>query len=105
MAKCKNCGKEVAKGLEFCSSECMEAYKTKNPISDSEIERDLLDPSHMRGVYWRMAKLEAIHKARLQGFSDDWIMRLLMRGGLTRSTAKRLMNDSREVYEDVEKTE
>ncbi|MEM0007531.1 MAG: DUF2116 family Zn-ribbon domain-containing protein [Candidatus Bathyarchaeia archaeon] len=29
MAKCKNCGKEIAKGLDFCSKECMEAYKEK----------------------------------------------------------------------------
>ena len=29
MAKCKNCGKEVAKGLDFCSEECIETYKEK----------------------------------------------------------------------------
>jgi len=29
VAKCKNCGKEIAKGLDFCSKECMEAYKEK----------------------------------------------------------------------------
>jgi hypothetical protein len=29
MAKCKNCGKDIAIGLEFCSKECIEAYKGK----------------------------------------------------------------------------
>jgi hypothetical protein len=101
MAKCKNCGKEIDKGLEFCSKECMEAYKQKaksESTIDSEIENDLLDPSYMRGIYWRMAKLEAIHKARVKGYSEDDILRLLIRGGLTRGTAKRLIDDSRMVY-------
>jgi hypothetical protein len=37
----------------------------------------------MRGIYWRKAKLEAIHKAGVKGYSEDDILRLLIRGGLT----------------------
>lgn len=101
MAKCKNCGKEIAKGLDFCGKECMEACQSKNvssDISQSELETTLLDPSYMRGLNWRKAKLEAIHKARKQGYSEDWILRMLIRGGLTRATSIRLMNESKEVY-------
>ena len=108
MAKCKNCGKETAEGSYFCSKECMEAYKTKNHISEHsliELENTLLDPTYMRGLSWRKAKLKAIHEARKLGKSDDWILRKLMLGGLTRLTAQKLMDDSKVIYGDAEKTE
>jgi len=99
MNKCKNCGKEIAENLDFCSKECMETYQKTTSIDNSEIENDLLDPSFMKGIFWRKTKLEAIHQARLKGYSENAILHLLMRGGLTRSTAKKLMDDSKLVYE------
>jgi hypothetical protein len=106
MAKCRNCGKDIPENLDFCSEECMKAYKGKNKAEaveeksdlDVEIENTLLDPAYMRGLSWRKAKLEAVYKARLKGYSDEWIINMLMRGGLTRLTAKKIMDDSRAVY-------
>ncbi|MEM1507524.1 MAG: DUF2116 family Zn-ribbon domain-containing protein [Candidatus Bathyarchaeia archaeon] len=101
MAKnCRVCGKPIPEGLDFCSEECMKTYKSDNPKVplDKSLENDLLDPTYMRGLSWRKAKLEAIHKARLQGIPDEQILLILMRGGLTRLTAKKMMDDSKQAY-------
>lgn len=101
MAKnCKTCGKTIPENLEFCSEECFKAYKSDNskvPL-DKSLENDLLDPTFMKGLSWRKAKLEAIHKARTLGISDEQILLILMRGGLTRLTAKKMMDDSKQAY-------
>lgn len=115
MKRCKFCGKPVANGnLDFCSEKCLEEYKaqtkiieTEKPIAEvgegtanvaSAIERALLDPHYMRGLLWRKDKLEAIHKALQSGYNEETILRILMQGGLTRLTAKRLIADSKAVY-------
>jgi len=108
--KCKTCGKPLPANskLDFCSKECMEKYRETNIAvadEDLEIKSILLDSHFMRGLSWRQAKLEAIHKARLKGYSEKWIILQLIRGGLTKLTAKKLMDDSREAYGNGEKTE
>jgi|GEM_PF-5070130 len=108
MNKCRNCGKDIPESLDFCSEDCMKAYREKNKDRavegreeldlDVEIENSLLDSTFMRGLSWRKAKLEAVYKARVKGYSDEWIINMLMRGGLTRLTARKIMDDSRTVY-------
>lgn len=99
MAKCKNCGKNIAKGLEFCSEECMEAYKQKNSFTQPiPIEKILSDSAFQRGTMFRAEKLEAISQARKQGLSEEQILKWLMKGGLTEATARRMMRDSERVY-------
>ncbi len=99
MAKCKVCGKEIPNSLTYCSKECQEKDQTHSLI---EMEEDfvaaLVDPHYMRGLIWRKDKLEAIHKAFKAGYTEEDILGILMRGGLTRLTAKKLIQDSMTVY-------
>jgi len=101
LAKCRVCGREVPSGLHYCSKECQEK-DLKTLTANTEVEADfktaLLDPHYMRGLIWRKDKLEAIHKAFQSGLDEEAILRILMRGGLTRLTAKKLIADSKAVY-------
>ena len=99
MAKCKNCGKEIPKNQDFCSKECMEAYKQRNSFSQPiPIEKILSDSAYQRGTMFRAEKLEAISQARKQGLSEEQILKWLMKGGLTETTARKMMRDSERVY-------
>jgi hypothetical protein len=43
-------------------------------------------------------KLEAIQQARADGQTEEWILRNLMLGGVTRPTALKMMEDSKFIY-------
>jgi len=47
MPNCKNCGKEIPKGLDFCGEDCIREYKDKN--KDAEV---------MKKAYEQMDKEE-----------------------------------------------
>jgi hypothetical protein len=66
----------------------------KNPNGFTD---DLKDGSFQRGILWRKTKLEAIHKARQTGVSDEEIQRTLRIGGITIQKARELMHDSEEL--------
>jgi hypothetical protein len=71
MAKCKNCGKDIAKGLEFCSKECMEAYKEKGKVSVNDF------PPIASGSYAREQRIEYVKKLLLNHVSEQQIHDLL----------------------------
>jgi hypothetical protein len=112
---CKNCGIEVLNGVDYCR-DCAEKHLSTKPEKDFakgfpesakilEQERqskngftdDLRDGAFQKGINWRKTKLEAIHKARHQGVSDELILRELRIGGITIQKARELMKDSEEL--------
>jgi len=64
----------------------------------SSFEEALLNPCCQKGVVYRAEKLKAIYEARRSGKSEEEILTLLLKGGLTELTAKRMMMDSKRVY-------
>ncbi|MEM3378716.1 MAG: hypothetical protein QW674_07225 [Candidatus Bathyarchaeia archaeon] len=64
----------------------------------ASFEEALLNPCYQKGVVYRAEKLQAIHEARRFGRSEEEILTLLLKGGLTELTAKKMMADSKRVY-------
>jgi hypothetical protein len=101
---CQNpeCDKALPEGKTYCGEPCikrhLEIKKAEKENSDLSLSDKLHDPAFQRGVTWRMRKLQAIHDARNEGKSNDWILRELMVGGLTRQTAERIMDDSKFLF-------
>lgn len=112
LKSCKTCGKSGQ--FDFCSKDCMEKYKQKqeeNRKSDLETSKilqhsehkenaftnDLRDGAFQKGIHWRKNKIEAIHKARNTGVSDEHVLRELRLGGITIQKARELMRDSEEL--------
>lgn len=84
-----------AKFAKACpdSAKILEQDKqNKNGFTD-----DLRDGAFQKGINWRKTKLEAIHKARQAGISDNQIDRELRIGGITKQKARELMKDSEEL--------
>jgi hypothetical protein len=107
--KCQNpeCSKEVLEGKKYCNQDCLKRHleikkETKSNgalrIGGSDLTAQLMDSCFQRGLSWRGAKIEAIQTALEQGYSEEWILKTLMRGGLTRMTALRLITDCRYIH-------
>lgn len=125
MNKCQNpeCEKEIPEGKHYCNEECLKRHQElkreekskvtkalENPYDNQgkittethdnlSIEEILTNPVYQRGSGYRAEKLKAIWKARQKGVTEEQIIKLLLRGGLTRQTANVMMQDSREAYE------
>jgi hypothetical protein len=63
----------------------------------NDFSGDLRDGAFQKGINWRKNKLEAIHRARKAGLSDEQILRELRLGGITIQKARELMRDSEEL--------
>ena len=115
MNNCKNCGKEIPQGIDYCR-DCAEKHSKGNseksfakacPESAKIIEQekqnvksymeDLRDGGFQKGCKYREAKLKAIFQARQEGLLDEKILRELRLGGLTTQKARELMKDSEEL--------
>jgi hypothetical protein len=66
--------------------------------ASSDLKAQLTDSCFQRGLSWRGAKIEAIQTALKQGYSEEWILKTLMCGGLTRMTALRLITDCKYIH-------
>ena len=91
-------GKE-AKFLKACpeSSKILQSTPKNNGLS---LRTKLSNPHFQRGLTWRGEKLEAIQRARTEGQTEEWILKNLMLGGVTRPTALKMMEDSKFIYGD-----
>lgn len=117
MKTCPICSKKMPDFLDYCSKECTEKAKEKikkeakpvrNSVENQEetrgkntslnVEEVLTNPVYQRGAGYRAEKLKAICNARKRGLTEEQIVKLLLRGGLTRQTANVMMQDSREAY-------
>jgi len=119
MNTCQNpeCNKELPEGKKYCGEECikrhleikreartkttkeLEKYDGEQKTVEINIENVLTNPVYQRGAGYRAEKLKAIWKARQKGMTDEQVIKLLLRGGLTKQTANVMMQDSREAYE------
>jgi hypothetical protein len=90
-----------AKFLKACpeSAKILQDMPKNNGLS---LRTKLSNPHFQRGLTWRGEKLEAIQQARIEGRSEEWILRNLMLGGVTRPTALKMMEDSKFIYENEE---
>jgi len=80
---------------------CPEGAKTlRDTLKEDglDLKTKLSNPHFQRGLTWRGEKLGAIHQARIEGRSEEWILRNLMLGGVTRPTALKMMEDSKFIY-------
>ena len=86
-----------AKFLKACpeSAKILQDTSRNNGLS---LRTKLSNPHFQRGLTWRGEKLEAIQQARNEGQSEEWILRNLMLGGVTRPTALKMMEDSKFIY-------
>ena len=112
MNNCRNCGKEIPQGIDYCR-DCAEKHLSPQPEIESKekiqisINRkvgekiifadELRDGAFQKGIHWRKNKLEAIYKARNAGVSDESVLRELRLGGITIQKARELMRDSEEL--------
>jgi hypothetical protein len=78
---------------------CPESAKIIDQEKQSKngFTEDLRDGAFQKGILWRKNKLEAIHKARRAGVSDQQISRELRIGGITPQKARDLMRESEEL--------
>ncbi len=113
MGKCRGCNRPVPEGVDYCrdcaerhfstETEKTEQVDRKKPenIQDSQQKNgftdDLRDGAFQGGIMWRKNKIQAIHKARQVGVSDEHILRELRIGGITIQKARELMKDSEEL--------
>jgi hypothetical protein len=90
--------KKNGKDAEF-EKACPESAKIleQDKQNQNGYTEDLRDGAFQKGIMWRKNKLEAIHKARRAGKSDEEILRELRIGGITRQKARELMGDSEEL--------
>ena len=51
----------------------------------------LTDPGYQKGIAWRMDKMQGITEAWQQGKDDAWIIRILVRSGVTQQKARELI--------------
>jgi hypothetical protein len=88
------------KFVKACPESAKILEKSNNPPNATlGIEDVLTSPFYQRGAGYRAEKLKAIWLARQQGKPEREIVKLLLRGGLTKQTANIMMQDSREAYE------
>ena len=64
------------------------------PIDDIRLKAKLNDSQQQKGVTWRKAKLEAIAKARKEGYSEKSIFAELKKAGLVNHTVNTMMEDA-----------
>jgi len=96
--KFKEACPESTKELEKILENSDDPQSKKIPIEMS-VEDILTDSAYQRGAGYRAEKLKGIWKARQQNMNNEQIIKLLLRGGLTRQTASVMMKDSRVAYE------
>ena len=83
---------EFAKACPESAKILAQEKQNKNGFTD-----DLRDGAFQKGIMWRKNKLQAIHKARQAGISDEQISRELRIGGITSQKTRELMKDSEEL--------
>jgi hypothetical protein len=116
MNNCKQCGKELPAGKNYCNEECVRKHIEAKKAENSEKFRtctevfkeekqaetiftdDFRDGAFQRGIIWRRTKLRVIHLARRSGVSEEQILRELRIGGITIQKARELMKDSEELF-------
>jgi hypothetical protein len=93
-----------AKFIEACP-ESARLLKETPKKNDLNLKMKLSNPHFQRGLTWRGEKLGAIQQARIEGRDEEWILKNLMLGGVTRPTALKMMEDSKFIYgnENAEK--
>jgi hypothetical protein len=95
-------GEQKGKESKFLKA-CPESAKIlkATPKNDGHVlKTKLSNPHFQRGLTWRGEKLAAIQQARIEGQTEEWILRNLMLGGVTRPTALKMMEDSKFIYGD-----
>ena len=86
-----------AKFLKACS-ESAKILSNAQKNNGLALKTKLSNPHFQRGLTWRGEKLQAIQQARAEGRSEEWILKNLMLGGVTRPTAMKMMEDSKFIY-------
>ena len=64
---------------------------TVRPAVSVETLSKLTDPGYQKGIAWRMDKMQGIIEAWQQGKDDAWIIRVLVRSGVTQQKARELI--------------
>jgi len=73
MNKCKNCGKEIAENLDFCSKECADSYK-----QSQRLKLDINEfPPIASGSYARERRIEYVKSLLKSNFSEEQIHDIL----------------------------
>jgi len=76
MVKCKNCQKEIPKGLDFCSKECAEQYNQKarrEQLGENRKTDFLSQFDKGSGSFRREKNIEKVAETLRNGESEDEI--------------------------------